>query len=126
MIYPILGIVLAALDLYASLYRPSTQASPNAVTIGMPILIAAGILQRPTAERTSILVLAAMLGVWLNRVVIPQQAPVHLLVFAGALFLTWRAYRAPEAGRTADPRRLIVIVAVVLSAFALVWLWQLR
>ena len=67
-----------------------------------------------------------MIRAWLNRVVIPQQAPVRLFVFAGAVFLMWRAHRAPEVGRTADLRRLTVIVTAVLGAFAVVWLWQLR
>jgi hypothetical protein len=125
MIFPILGIVLVAIDAYATLIRPSAQVTPNAVTIAMPILIAAGILKRPANERASILVLAAMFGVWLNRVVIPAQAVVHVIVLAGAVFLTLEGYRN-DALKRGNLQGFTIIVGAVLGAFALVWLWQLR
>lgn len=124
MTFTILGILVAVLEVYVWLFRPNSHTSPNAITIGLPIVIAVGILKRPANERTAILAFAAMLAVSLNRALIAQQALVHVLVLGGAAYLAWWGYRRPDVNRAAF-KRLAMGVGVTLGGFVLVWLWQL-
>jgi len=86
-------MLLAVFDVYAWLFRPNSFASVNPITIGLPIVVAAGILKRPAKERGAILTFAAMLAVSLNRALIAPQALVHLVVFGGAIYLVWSGYQ---------------------------------
>jgi hypothetical protein len=90
--FAILGLFLATVDVYGWLFRPNSFASVNPITIGLPIVIAAGVLKRPANERTSILTFAAMLAVSLNRALVASQALVHVLIVGGAIYLAWRAF----------------------------------
>jgi hypothetical protein len=123
MLFAILGMLIAVLEAYVWLFRPTSHPSPNALTIGLPIAIAAGVLKRPANERAAILTFAAMLAVSLNRALIAPQTPVHVLVFAGAAYLTWWAHRTAGVNREAF-KRLAVLAGVTVCGFALVWLWQ--
>jgi hypothetical protein len=124
MIYAILGMLMATLEAYVWLFRPNSHASPNPITIGLPIVIAAGILKRPANERAAILTLAAMLALSLNRALIAPQMLVHVVVFAGAAYLAWWAYRRADVNRAAF-KRLAIVVGVTLAGFAIVWFWQM-
>ena len=123
MIFAILGILMAALEIYAWLFRPNSHVSVNPFTIGLPILIAVGIFKRPTDERWAILVFAAILAVSLNRAVMAPQV-VRVLVFVGAIYLAWWGCRTSDLSRT-DLKRLAIIVAATVAAFLLMWAWQL-
>jgi hypothetical protein len=125
MIFAILGLLLAALEIYAWVFRPNTYASVNPITIGIPIVIAAGVLKRPANERAAILVFAAMLAVSLNRALIAPQALVHALVFGGAIYLAWWGSRPAEVNRTTF-KRFAIVVAATVAGFLLVWAWNLR
>jgi hypothetical protein len=115
----ILGVLMAALEVYAWLFRPNSYASVNPITIGLPIVIAAGVLKRPANERADILTFAVMLAVSLNRSLIPPQALVHVLVFAGAIYLVWSGYRTADLNRMAI-KRLAIAAAVTVAGFILV------
>lgn len=120
----ILGMVLAILEAYAWLFRPNSFASINAITIGLPIVIAAGVLKRPASERLAILTTAGIAAVSLNRALIGQPTLVRVLVFGGAGYLMWWGYRSAEVNRRVF-KRLAIVGAVTLGGFVLVWLWQL-
>jgi len=122
--FAILGLVMAALEVYAWLFRPNSFASINPITIGLPIVIAAGVLKRPANERATILAFAAMLAVSLNRALIAPQALVHVLVFGGAIYLAWSGYRTAGLNGMAL-KRLAIAVAVTVAGFLLVWVWHL-
>jgi hypothetical protein len=124
MLFAILGMLIAVLEAYVWLFRPDSHTSPNAMTIGLPIVIAAGVLKRPAKERAAILTFAAMLAVSLNRALIAQQTLVHVLVFGGAAYLAWWAHRRAGVNRAAF-RWFAVLVGITVGGFALVWLWQM-
>jgi hypothetical protein len=123
--FAILGLLMAALEVYAWLFRPNSFIFVNPITIGLPIVIAAGVLKRPANERAAILTFAAMLAVSLNRALIAPQLLGHVLVFGGAIYLVWSGYRAADLDRTAF-KRLAIAVAVTVAGFLLVWAWHLR
>lgn len=123
--FAILGLLLAALEVYAWLFRPNSLASVNPITIGLPIVIAAGILKRPAKERGAILTFAVMLAVSLNRALIAPQVLVHLVVFGGAIYLVWSGYRTADLNRMAF-KRFAIAVAATIAGFLLVWAWHLR
>jgi hypothetical protein len=123
MTFAILGTLVAVLEVYVWLFRPNSYTSPTVITIGLPIVIAAGILKRPANERTAILTFAAMLAISLNRALIAQQALVHVSVLGGAAYLGWWGYRRPDVNRTAF-KRLAIGVGVTFGGFVLVWLWH--
>jgi hypothetical protein len=123
MVFAILGVVVAVLEIYTLLFRPDSFASVNPITIGLPIVIGAGAFRRPVAERAPVLVFAAMLAVSLNRMLIVPQVLVHILVFGGALYLGWWGYRV--ALRRRELKRLGVAVCVTVAGFLLIWAWQL-
>jgi hypothetical protein len=89
-VFAILGLVLATVEVYTWLFRPNSYASVNPITIGLPVVIAAGVLKRPANERGAILTFAAMLAVSLNRALVSSQALVHVLILGGAIYLVWR------------------------------------
>jgi hypothetical protein len=124
MMFAILGMLMAILEAYVWLFRPNSHASPNPITIGLPLLIAAGILKRPTKERAAILTFAAILAVSLNRALIAQQMLVRVTVFAGAAYLTWWGHRTGDVNQ-ATFKRLAVVAGATLGGFVIVWLWQL-
>lgn len=124
MVIPILGLLMAALEAYAWLFRPNSYASINPITIALPIVIAAGVLKRPANERPAILILAATLAVSLNRALIGPQALVHVLVFGGAMFMAWWGFRSAALNRAAL-KRFAIAVAVTGVGFLLAWVWQL-
>ena len=124
MIFAILGILMGALEIYAWLFRPNSSASVNSITIGLPIVIAAGVLKRPANERTAILTFAAMLAISLNHSLIAPQALGHVLVFGGAIYLAWWGYRTADLNRMAF-KRCVLAVAVTVAGFLLVWAWRL-
>ena len=119
----IVGMLVAVLEVYVWLFRPNSHPSPNVITIGLPIVIAAGILKRPANERTAILTFAAMLALSLNRALIAQQALIPVLVFGGAAYLACWGYRRPDVNRAAF-KRFAMGVGVTLGGFVLVWLWR--
>jgi hypothetical protein len=124
MMFAILGILLAALEAYAWLFRPNSYASINPITLALPIVIAAGVLKRPAKERVGILAFAAILAVSLNRALVAEPMLVRVLVFGGAAWLMWWGYRH-NMNREAVKRFALAVVATVLG-FLLLWLWQLR
>lgn len=124
MTYAIVSILFATLETYVWLFRPNSHASPNPITIGLPLVVAAGIFKRPANERAAILTFAAIGAVSLNRALIAQQSLVHVVVFGGAGYLAWWAYRSAEVSRAAF-KRLAVVMGVTLGGFVLAWLWQL-
>jgi hypothetical protein len=125
MMFAILGMLMVALEVYAWLFHPNSFASVNPITIGLPIVIAAGILKRPAKDRGAILTFAAMLAVSLNRALIAPQVLVHLVVFGGAIYLVWSGYRTADLSRTAF-KRFAIAVAATVAGFLLVWAWHLR
>jgi hypothetical protein len=124
MMFAIVGVLMAALEVYAWLFRPHSYASVNPITIGLPIVIAAGILKRPANERGALLTFAAMLAVSLNRALIPSEALVHALVFGGAVWLVWWGYRAADMNQKAL-KRLAIAMAAAVAGFLLIWAWHL-
>ena len=124
MTYAIVSILFATLETYVWLFRPNSHASPNPITIGLPLVVAAGIFKRSANERAAVLTFAAIGAVSLNRALIAQQSLVHVVVFGGAGYLAWWAYRRAEVSRAAF-KRLAVVMGVTLGGFALVWLWQM-
>ena len=122
--FAILGVLMAGLEIYALLFRPNSYASVNAITIGLPIVIAAGVLKRPANERAAILIFAALVAVSLNRAMIPLQALVHVLVFGGAIYLVWSGYRTADIDRLAL-KRFVIAVTVTVAGFLLLWAWHL-
>lgn len=124
MVFAILGILMAALEVYAWLFRPNSYVSVNPITIGIRIVIAVGVIKRPAYERAAILVFAAMLAVSLNRALIAPQALVHILVFNGAIYLAWWGSRAADVHRTAF-KRFAIAVAATVAGFLLAWAWHL-
>jgi hypothetical protein len=121
MLFAILGMLIAALEVYVWLFRANSYASPNPITIGLPVVIAVGILKRPASERVAILTFAGLLAISLNRALVAQQLLVHVLVFGGAAYLAWWTYRRPDVDRLVF-RRLVVLLAATLVGFVLVWL----
>src|SRR5260221_14535728 len=53
-LFAILGMLIAAPEAYVWLFRANTYASPNVITIGLPVVIAVGIFKRPAHERGAI------------------------------------------------------------------------
>lgn len=124
MMFPILGLLMAVVELYAWLFRPNSYAPVNPITIGLPIAIAAGVLTRPANERPAVLIFAAMLFVSLNRVLIGPQALIRALVCGGAICLTWWGC-GTSGWNAAALKRFAIVVAVTVAAFLLGWVWQL-
>lgn len=123
MMFAIVGALIAVLEVYAWLFRPDSFRAIDPITIGLPIVIAAGILTRPATERTVILTTAALLAVSLNRALIPYPTLVHVLICGGAAYLMWWGHWN-AAGDRASFRRLSIAVVATLGAFLLAWAWS--
>lgn len=124
MAYLILGVLLAAIDLYAWRFRPTAPSAVNAVSVGIPILILAGVFRRPRKEWPAIVILAVSFALFLNRALIPSQPLAYGCVLGASIIVAILGYRLSAFDDTSK-RRLGVATAAVLGAFAVFWLWGL-
>ena len=83
--YMILGVLLAAIDIYAWLFRPAAASRMDAFSVGIPILILVGVVKRPKNEWPAIVALAASFALFLNRVLIPSPRIAYACVLAASV-----------------------------------------
>jgi hypothetical protein len=125
MTYSIIGVALMLLEAYR-LFIPQYRALavPLAFGVGIPLLIAASSLKRPTAERPTILVMAVAFAVSLNRDVLGSPVVALSGVVVCAAFMVWSGV-VLRRGRTTSSFGLGLVLVLVIGGFLLSWLLRM-
>jgi hypothetical protein len=120
MVYAIIGIALAALDLYALFWEGTVGHHPFRLQdVAIPALLALTLLASPKTERLPILAMTATVAIALNQWLFGSGLFVHTLVLLGAVLTVWSGLAVRERAPVTTRERVIARLAMagVLAAW---------